>query len=296
MELVRRPKEMTKPVSTIPRLFAELVDDAGLFPPEKLPMDAAVSRHRLDEAAGDPVLTQRFLCPATALDDLRRRLRSDERWRIGVIVDVGLDELGPVLATVDADERLTLETVELRLPGAEPRAAVERVLTVVTDRPGTLICVELSPAVPGWEDALTAIAERGLAAKVRCGGIEAHLFPTAAQLAAFLTAAARAGVPFKATAGLHHAVRYRDPRTGFNHHGFLNILVATARAVDGADLPDVEAALLIDEGRELAAQARGLPPEAVDLARERFLAYGSCSTLEPVEDLADLGLVGKDIP
>ena len=54
-------------------------------------------------------------------------------------------------------------------------------------------------------------------------------------------------------------------------------------------------ALLIDEGRELAAQARGLPPETATLARKRFLAYGSCSTSEPVEDLADLGLVGKDI-
>jgi hypothetical protein len=287
---------MTTSVSTIPRLFEDLVDDAGLFPPEKLPMDAAVSRHRLDEAMGHPVLTQRFLCPAIALDDLRGRLRSDERWRIGLIVDVGLDELGPVLAIVDADERLTLETVELRLPAGEPSAAVDRVLAVVADRPGTQICVELSPAVPGWEDALTAIAERGLAAKVRCGGIEAHLFPTAAQLAAFLTAAVRARVPFKATAGLHHAVRYRDPTTGFSHHGFLNILVATARAVGGADLPDVEAALLIDEGPELAAQARVLRPAMVDLARKRFLAYGSCSTLEPVEDLADLGLVGKDIP
>ena len=38
-------------------------------------------------------------------------------------------------------------------------------------------------------------------------------------------------VPFKCTAGLHHAVRYTDPTTGFRHHGVLNILVATARAV-----------------------------------------------------------------
>ena len=166
----------------------------------------------------------------------------------------------------------------------------------MADRPGTLICVELSPAAPDWEDALTAIAERGLTAKVRCGGIEAHLFPSAAQLAAFLAAATRVGVPFKATAGLHHAIRYRDSKTGFLHHGFLNILVATARAVGGADLPAVEAALLIDDGRELAAQARALPPETAELARQRFLAYGSCSTSEPVEDLADLGLVGKDIP
>jgi hypothetical protein len=281
-------------VDAAPRLFAALVDDAGLFPPERLPMDAAVARHRADLAADHPVLTQRFLCPIGVLDELRRQLRPDERWRIGLIVDVGLDELGAVLATVDADKRLTLETIELRLPGGEPRAAVEQALAIVGERPGTAICVELSPATAGWENGLAAVAERSLTAKVRCGGIEAHLFPTTAQLAAFLTAAARAGVPFKATAGLHHAVRYHDPATGFAHHGFLNLLVATSRAVDGADPADVEAALLIDDGAELAAHARKLPPETADLARQRFLAYGSCSTSEPVEDLADLGLVGKD--
>jgi hypothetical protein len=284
-------------VQAAPRLFHALVDDAGLFPPEKLPMDAAVTRHRSDESAAHPVLTQRFLCPATALDDLRERLRPDERWRIGLIVDVGLDELAAVLATVDGDERLVLETVELRLPPGDPRAAVEQVVATVGSR-GAAVCVELSPAVAGWENALAAVAERGLTAKVRCGGIEAHLFPTAAQLAAFLTAAVRTGVPFRATAGLHHAVRYRDPRTGFDHHGFLNILVATARAVEGADEPDVradvEAALLVDDGAQLAAQARDLPATTADLARQRFLAYGSCSTSEPVADLAELGLVGKD--
>ena len=279
-------------VGTVP-LCAALVDDAGLFPPEKLPMDAAVARHRGDEAAAHPVLTQRFLCPASLLDDLRAQLGSGERWRIGLIVDVPLADLGGVLAVVDGDERLALETVELRLPPGEPRAAVEEILTTVGPR-GTAVCVELSPIAAGWEDALAAVAERGLTAKVRCGGIEAHLFPTAAQLAAFVTAAARAGVPFKATAGLHHAVRYRDPNTGFDHHGFLNILVATARAVDGADPADVEAALLVDDGPQLAAAARDLAPATVDRTRDRFLAYGSCSTSEPVEDLAALGLVGEE--
>jgi len=128
---------------------------------------------------------------------------------------------------------------------------------------------------------------------VRCGGIEAHLFPTAAQLAAFLTAAARADVPFKATAGLHHAVRYPDPKMGFTHHGFLNILVAIARAVGGAEQAEVEAALLIDDAAQLAAAARDLPAATVDLARRRFLAYGSCSTSEPVADLVELGLIGR---
>jgi hypothetical protein len=276
------------------QLFAALVDDAGLFPPERLPMDAAVARHRGDTANAHPVLTHRFLCPASRLEELRSRLKPDERWRIGLITDVPLDDLKDVLAVVDEDPRLALETIEVRIPAGEPQAAVAQVLAAVGERDSTAVCVELSPAAPGWEQALAAVAEHGLWAKVRCGGLEAAAFPTAEQLAAFLVAATGADVPFKATAGLHHALRYRDATTGFDHHGFLNLLLATCRAVDGARPDEVEAALGIDEGRELAEQARAVPRGVAQRARSRFRAYGSCSTSEPVEDLTELGLIGKE--
>ena len=65
-------------------LLAGLVDDAGLFPPEQLPMAAALARHRADEAAGHPMLTHRFLCPASRLGELRAELgRLGRRWRAG---------------------------------------------------------------------------------------------------------------------------------------------------------------------------------------------------------------------
>jgi hypothetical protein len=274
-------------------LFDGLVDDAGLFPPERLPMDAAVRRHRADEAAGNSVLTQRFLCPASALGELRARLRLDERWRIGLIVDVGLDELATALSTVDADERLVLETIELRLPAVDdPRSAVERVTALASaSTSGATVHVELSPAVAGWEDALDAVADAGLSAKVRCGGLEAAAFPSAEQLAAFVLAAVRRWVAFKATAGLHHAVRYRDPQTGFTHHGFLNLLLAICAAVDGADIDEVAEVLLVDDGVALAERARAVPPRTAARARSLFQAYGSCSTSEPVEDLTALGLL-----
>jgi len=47
-----------------------------------------------------------------------------------------------------------------------------------------------------------------------------------AELAAFVHACWVRTVPFKATAGLHRAVRAVDERDGLVHHGFLNLLVA----------------------------------------------------------------------
>jgi hypothetical protein len=284
-----------KAVATASRLFAALVDDAGLFPPEKLPMDAAVTRHRADEAAGHPVLSQRFLIPTSRLDEFRDALEPEDRWRLGLIVDTGFDQLGDLLTAVRDDPRLVPETVELRLPASdEPVSAVDRIAAQAASSPGgPVVHVELSPVASGWETALTAVADRSLAAKVRCGGVEAAAFPGAADLAAFVLTAARHGVPFKATAGLHHAVRYRDPVTGFDHHGFLNLLLAVCRAVDHGEPADVRAALLIDDGAELADETRAVSPVSAVRARSIFLAYGSCSTSDPIADLTALGLVGE---
>lgn len=276
-------------------LFAALVDDAGLFPPERLVMDDAVARHRSDEAAAHPVLTHRFLCPASGLPELQSRLQAHDRWRIGVIDDVGLHALVPVVQELLADPRLDVETVELRMPATEdPRAAAALVSSALpyggAGRPQ--VHVEISPAVEGWQRALEAIDEAGLAAKVRCGGLEAAAFPTSEQLAAFLVAVVASATPFKATAGLHHAVRYRDPRTGFTHHGFLNLLFALCRAVEQADRGQVADVLRIENGPLLADRVRAVDPPTASHARSLFRAYGSCSTSEPVEDLAALGLLG----
>src|SRR5215204_3669393 len=90
--------------------------------------------------------------------------------------------------------------------------------------------VEL-PLGDGLEAKVAALAERGLRAKVRCGGAEV---PSAEALGRFLAACREAGVPFKATAGLHH------PLAAAGRHGFLNVLAACAFADDAALAGEVE--------------------------------------------------------
>lgn len=82
---------MTSRVSAVLKLLTALVDDAGLFPPERLPMPAAVARHRADAQTGHPVLTHRFLCPGSRLAKLRAELDPEESWRLGLVADTGLD-------------------------------------------------------------------------------------------------------------------------------------------------------------------------------------------------------------
>src|SRR3954467_11151794 len=65
--------------------------------------------------------------------------------------------------------------------------------------------------------------------KVRCAGISDE------DLARFIEYAAAEARPFKATAGLHRAVRGWD---GEGFHGYLNLLVAVAFAINGGKAID----------------------------------------------------------
>ena len=98
---------------------------------------------------------------------------------------------------------------------------------------------------------------------------------------------------FKATAGLHNAVRHTDAETGFTHHGFLNLLVATAPADRGAARPTSRCttALELDRRQGAGRGGAGLTEHEALAVRGVFASYGSCSLTDPVADLEELGLL-----
>ena len=276
-------------------LLAGLVDDAGLFPPESLAMAEALARPRADEEAGHPMLSHRFLCPAGRLGELRTEWAGLTRGgdegplRLGVILDTGLDGLDVALTEIASDPALALEMLEIPAPSAE---AVDATLEALTGfEPAAFL---EGPRSPEWVKAVGAVNQPGRlrGAKVRCGGARADLFPSPEELAAFVCACFEHGVPFKATAGLHGAGRHTDPETGFVHHGFLNLLLAAVAAAMGASVDDVATVLATTDGQALAAEARGISGRSLSAARLLFRAYGSCSTSEPLEEAAALGLLG----
>ena len=125
-----------------------------------------------------------------------------------------------------------------------------------------------------WRDMLAAVAAAGGKGKLRCGG---KYVPTVEEVAAFFAAARDLELPFKATAGLHHPVRTE------REHGFLNFLTAADRAAAGADEAELRAILASTDASELGTGSAA--------GRELFVAIGSCSFAEPVEDLQSLGLL-----
>jgi hypothetical protein len=286
-----------------PGVLAALVDDAGLFPPESLPMAAALARHRADEAAGHSMLSHRFLCPASRLAELRTELaRLDGEpagpLRLGIILDTGVDGLDAAAAEVAGDPALALEMVEVPAPSPEAVDAALKALTgfqpaAFIEGPRSLDWVKAVAAATATAGADAGRGDPGglRGAKVRCGGARAELFPSPEELAAFVCACFEHGVPFKATAGLHGAVRRRDEATGFVHHGFLNLVLAAVRAAAGGTAEAVADVLASTDGPALVSEARAVSGRELSAARLLFRAYGSCSTSEPREEAAGLGLL-----
>ena len=199
------------------------------------------------------------------------------------------------MAEAAGDPRLAVELFEVPAPSTD---AVSSALEAFV---GVDVAVYLEGPVyvegsrdPGWVESIGAWREAGglRGAKVRCGGARPELFPSPQELAAFLCACAEAAVNFKATAGLHGAVRHRDDHSGFVHHGFLNVVLATVRAAAKAPIEEVAGVLGSTDEAALVAEARAVSGRAALLARALFRAYGSCSTAEPQEEAARLGLLG----
>ena len=287
---------MSEPRTTSP-LLARLVDDAALFPPARTPMANAVAAHRAHARSDHAGLVGPFLCPDTALPDLDAALRDlpDDAGPlpVGLVVSGGAGAIAPALTWAAGIERIRLAGVEVALRDEPPLSRNVARITLVLDHAGVADDVPVSVEIPrgeGFEGALNAVAATGHRAKLRTGGVTADAFPTERDVAGFIVACLDREVPFKCTAGLHHAVRSTSPE-GFEQHGFLNLVLATRTALDGGGHGNVVRALAERNARGVAERVHALSQAAAESTRRWFCSFGSCSVSEPVDDLVALGFL-----
>ena len=281
-------------MSTVPALFRHLVDDASMFPPGDLPLAEAVAAHRAHRRAPYADLVGPFVCTD---EDLMKV--ASEAARIGVkplqvavVITGGAGGIEPAIRWGDRSSDVEVKALEVRLRSEDDLSRnalrVVRACDDCLDEETAYVEIPLEGA---WERALDVVADAGYAAKLRTGGLEAALFPSAGQVAAFITACLDREIAFKCTAGLHNAVRHTAADTGFEHHGFLNVLLATRASLDGASQDDLQHLLDERDGQALAARARELSEEQAASTRRWFTSFGSCSIEEPRHDLTDLNLL-----
>jgi hypothetical protein len=274
----------------LPSAWAGLVDDAAVFPPGDVPLPDAVDAFRARAVDWYAGLVGSFVVTDTRLPEVPIEIP------VSVVVTGGAGAVAGVAALAGRrGHRLT--GIEIAVRDLDDLAGNVRRIVAAVDAARaeglpdeTAIHIELPQAPPGasWLAAADVVAEAEAHLKFRTGGVEAQLFPDAATVAAWIDAALDRETSYKCTAGLHHAVRHRDHATGFEHHGFLNVLLATRRAFDGGSVAEVAEVLDDHYANDLVALAR-----TSDLAGARrwFTSFGSCSVTEPLDDLVGLGLM-----
>jgi hypothetical protein len=238
-------------------LLGGLIDHAALFPPMSMTTAGALVEDRRARESDAAFVLGRFVTPASRLGELGSEMRA-----ISVVLDDQLPD----------DPRI--EAVEARIPD-DPAS-----LTGIAGE----VYVEL-PLDGELEGRLERLAELGLRAKVRCGGGDV---PTPEALARFVRACRERKVVFKATAGLHHAVR-----SGADH-GFLNLLAAVVFGDEERALSEREPGSFELSSSEFrwGENVAGLA-EIERARRERLHSIGSCSFFEPVGELRARGFLPR---
>lgn len=277
----------------MPSLLARLIDDAALFPPRTATVPDAVRSHLEGRSSDYADVVGLFLCPASRLPELITELikvKPQKPVELSLVIDTGLGGVPKALSIVESRaELLALRMVEMPAPSDVDEVWLERVSEFVPE--DVIRVIEPRRGGADWLNGIQRVIEHGSWPKIRCGGVSVQNFPSVEEVTDFLTVINAGAASFKATAGLHNAVRHTDEDTGFTHHGFLNLLMATARLIAGADKSDVHEALESTDGKALAQEAQNLTEHEALSVRGVFASYGSCSLTDPVADLEELGLM-----
>lgn len=276
-------------------LFRRWVDDAAVFPPGDAPVPDAWSAHLVLRQGryGDLVGPLLIGTPgAASLVDAAADRPAPRPVDVGVIARAGtaVEDLLAAVATVRSSPQLRVASVEVAHDEAGRwRPALDL---------GVPVAVEVPRDASSQQHALDDVAAAAGAgpvvlAKLRTQATPTAPVPTPEELAAFLLAVRDRSLPFKLTGGLHHAVATTVTTDAGqeDQHGALNVLVAAHRLETGADAAALAETLASRDAAALASAARGLDEDRAATVRTRFVSFGCCGVLDPLEDLAGLDLL-----
>lgn len=285
-------------------LFSGLIDYAGLFPPAQLPMPAAVHNYAHYLHIPFSWMLGRFVVPAARLEEFELEAMphfspaTESGWRLTLLSTDPAQDAGRLRDFNSRNAGAVIDNVEVKTGSS---AAIESAAGCFPD--GVQVYCEIPVFAAG--PLLAAVASVRVRAKLRCGGVTADVFPSSLEVASFLRQCHAAGVSFKLTAGLHHAIRGTYPLTYEANspaavmHGFLNVFLAAAWVKTGLDI--LETVELLEERTAsnfvflpdaVRWRSRRLSTEAIQEARGNFaLSFGSCSFSEPVAELRNLSLI-----
>lgn len=282
-------------------LLSHVVDYAGLFPPAGLTMERAVREYRRYLRSDPAWMLGNFIVPANRLSEFAQTFSAvccDEKeppWTITVLCVGGNPEVDVRAIASFQQGAVFISAFEAR---AQDTRSASRWLDLLPHAQSRYI--EFPP--DRAEEFLPMLDAHDARAKIRTGGVLPQAIPTPETVARFLIACAEQGVSFKATAGLHHALRgerrltYDTDSPAAKMHGFLNLLLAATLAWAGSTQDAIVKTLDIEDPRAFRLESdsvhwndQRVTVDQIRTARGRFvIGFGSCSFTEPLDNLQEM--------
>lgn len=315
-----------------------IIDYAGLFPPANLSLDTSIQKYSNYRKSEDAWMLSRYIIPATRLGELKpygeSLFREGEPFAFSVLgkgtetISEYSEHLQEIITAVEAfhdthGSRVTTDILEIKLPREAIFANDAELLAEIFEE--TARHLDNSPLTPrevyfegafkkNWKKEMGIVLETlsesnrqldqknidQLAFKIRCGGVEAHMFPSTEQLAFALNTARNRNLAVKATAGLHHPIRHYAESVQTKMHGFFNVFggamlsyaydLADDELLDILKEEDPDHFTFTDDGFKWK-DLRVSTQEIAELREVALVSFGSCSFDEPREDLEQLDLL-----
>ena len=291
------------------------IDYAGMFPPCALALEPALRNQASYVCSPEAWMLNGFVLPVEQFDAATRFFSEFDPHRPLCVAALGPKTTKPdvflngVANAAEAirsfskyDVQLVLVShLEMFLPNDVDSASLKKARAIVGELP---VFWEAPPERA--EQAIALIAGHNadeeaatFGYKLRTGGVTADAFPTSAQIARALVAAATHRLSIKFTAGLHHPIRQFRDEVKTKMHGFLNVLGAAVLAAEHHWDADQAEAMLEDEDPRsfsftddfFAWRDWKIDTERLEHRRKFVRSFGSCSFDEPREDLRALRLL-----
>ena len=316
----------------------EVIDYAGLFPPADLSLDTSIQKYSKYRQSDDAWMLSRYIIPASRLEELEpyhdNLFADGEPYKFSVLgkraetISGYYEGLKNIVRSIEEfhnehGKAVTTDVLELKLPREAVFANDEELLAEIYAKTADLVGKQqMFPTEvffegifdKNWEKEISlileAMAHHNVASqfgkkikagfKLRCGGVEASMFPSVEQVAFTLNTVREQNIALKCTAGLHHPIRHYNHSVKTKMYGFFNIFggAMLGYAHDFSDdkmqeivrEEDAEHFSFTDTGfrwkdYEISTQ------EIKELREVAVTSFGSCSFDEPREDLQKLGLL-----
>ncbi len=297
------------PTPILQALLGNWVDFAGPFPPASLPLEAAVARYAGYRRGTDAWFLGNLVVRVGDVPEVERYLRSHHSAAdpspvpLSIVVGARWREVPERVQQLSASLNLS-RIVAIEGKWDDDQAGLWRQLT----SDGYRLFVEMTGELPLHEQ-LLSIAHVDAAAKLRMGGTETHQIPSPATVATFLSSCRSCDLPYKLTAGLHHAwtgdypLTYDAQSTSARFFGFLPVCVAALLIESDPTATSAATEVLTDAGPESIRldqhgirwkQHRWTTKDCRHLRAVRLLSVGSCSFEEPLADIR--AIISSEIP